>query len=69
MMPPGILPDWRPTRQRIWMALSLGLGENAARSRRQHRLAESKVKDCDRQPNQSGMSPEHERGKARRNVK
>ena len=69
MMPPGFHSGWRPMRQRTCTALLLGSGENTVRPRRRHRLAESKGKDCDRQPNQSDKSPEHERGKVRRNGK
>src|SRR5690625_5343229 len=69
MMPPGLHSGGYPTLQRKCMALLLGSGENTVRPGRRHRLAESKDKDCDRQPNQSDKSPEHERGKVRRNGK
>lgn len=69
MMPPGLHSGGYPTLQRKCMALLLGSGENTVRPERRHRLAESKDKDCDRQPNQSDKSPEHERGKVRRNDK
>ena len=46
-----------------------GHGENAARPWHRHQLAESKGKDCDRQPHQYALRPAYERGKAWWNAK
>lgn len=52
MMTPDRYDGAHPNRERRCKALARGHGENAARPWHRCRLADSKGKDCDRQPHQ-----------------